>query len=30
VSELITQEHRAAGSSHLVQGLTMWPAMCDH
>jgi len=30
MSELITQEWKAIGSSNLVEGLTMWPAMYDH
>ena len=30
MSELITQERIAVGSSKLVEGLTMWPAMYDH
>jgi len=30
ISELITQERIAAGSSNLVEGLITWPAMYDH
>jgi len=30
MSELITQERIAVGSSNLVDGLTTWPAMYDH
>ena len=30
MSELITQERIAVGSSNLVEGLTTWPAMYDH
>jgi len=30
MSELITQEGIAIGSSNLVEGLTTWPAMYDH
>jgi len=30
MSELITQERIAIGSSNLVEGLTTWPAMYDH
>jgi len=30
MSELVTQEWIAVGSSSLVEGLTTWPAMCDH
>jgi len=29
MSELITQERIAVGSSNLVEGLTTWPAMYD-
>jgi len=29
LSELITQERIAVGSSNLVEGLTTWPAMYD-
>ena len=30
MSELITQEQIAIGSSNLVEGLNTWPAMYDH
>jgi len=30
MSELITQERIAVGSSNLVEGLTTWPTMYDH
>ena len=30
MSELITQERIAVGSSNLVEGLITWPAMYDH
>jgi len=30
MSELITQERIAVGSSNLVEGLTTWPAIYDY